>query len=112
MTTATGVAAGALAFEGIESLMHGFGGGHQGGGYGFDSGVGAPREEIVNNYYGDSEPREQHHAADLGSDVEDRRNDFADTGNNNENYADDSTSNFGTDDFNDDSSSNNDDSSL
>src|ERR1700743_3296940 len=35
-TTAAGVAAGALAFEGIESLMHGFGheGGYGGGGFG------------------------------------------------------------------------------
>jgi hypothetical protein len=55
-TTAAGVAAGALAFEGVESLLHmghggfgggGFGGDYMGGGYG-----GAPTEEIVNNYYG------------------------------------------------------------
>jgi hypothetical protein len=56
MQTATGVAAGALAFEGIEGLMHGFGhaagyGADFGGGYG-----GGPREEIVNNYYGDARP--------------------------------------------------------
>jgi hypothetical protein len=56
-TTAAGVAAGALAFEGVESLMHGFGqhagfGGGGFGGFGGDSfGGGAPREEIVNNYY-------------------------------------------------------------
>jgi hypothetical protein len=57
-TTAAGVAAGALAFEGIESLMHGghgggfFGGGPEYGGYGM--GGGAPVEEtVVNNYYGD-----------------------------------------------------------
>jgi len=55
-TTAAGVAAGALAFEGIESLMHGFGhsggwGGGWGGG-GFSSG--APVEEtVINNYYDD-----------------------------------------------------------
>jgi hypothetical protein len=54
-TTAAGVAAGALAFEGVESMLHGggmFGGGYGGGfgGGGFD----APREEIVNNYYGDA----------------------------------------------------------
>ncbi len=58
MQTATGVAAGALAFEGIESLMHGFGN-HAGYGSGlgdFDGGggVGQPREEVINNYYGDS----------------------------------------------------------
>jgi len=56
MQTAAGVAAGALAFEGVESLMHGFGheagyGGGQGLG-GFDSGQ-RPTEEVVNNYYGD-----------------------------------------------------------
>ena len=47
--TAAGVAAGALAFEGVESLMHGFGGSGMGGGFG----GGAPREEVINNYYGD-----------------------------------------------------------
>jgi hypothetical protein len=53
-TTAAGVAAGALAFEGIESLMHGHGGGW-GGGYG--SGFGGPpveEETVINNYYDDS----------------------------------------------------------
>jgi uncharacterized protein len=51
-TTAAGVAAGALAFEGIESLMH-HGGGGFGGGYG--SGFGAPpvEETVINNYYDD-----------------------------------------------------------
>ena len=48
-TTAAGVAAGALAFEGIESLIHGFG--HGEGGFG----SGAPRveETVINNYYDD-----------------------------------------------------------
>ena len=48
-TTAAGVAAGALAFEGIESLMHGFG--HGEGSFG----SGAPRveETVINNYYDD-----------------------------------------------------------
>lgn len=59
-TTAAGVAAGALAFEGIESLMHGFehgGGGWGAGGYG--SGFGAPpvEETVINNYY--DEPRDE-----------------------------------------------------
>jgi len=46
-TTAAGVAGGMLAFEGIESLLHGgFGGGY--GGFG-----GAPQETIINNYYDD-----------------------------------------------------------
>lgn len=56
LQTAAGVAAGALAFQGVESLMHGFGheagyGGGQGLG-GFDGGQ-RPTEEVVNNYYGD-----------------------------------------------------------
>jgi uncharacterized protein len=53
-TTAAGVAAGALAFEGIESLMHG-GFGHGGFGEpGYMGYGGAPVEEtIVNNYYDD-----------------------------------------------------------
>ena len=66
MQTASGVAAGALAFQGIESLMHGFG--HATGygdspgffGAGSSLGGGAPREEIVNNYYGDSTSGEHH----------------------------------------------------
>ena len=61
MQTAAGVAAGALAFQGIENLMHGFG--HSG--YGYDD-----RPEIINNYYGENEGHE--HAA-LSSDIEDRR---------------------------------------
>jgi hypothetical protein len=55
MQTAAGVAAGALAFQGVESLMHGFG---HAAGYGQDfGGFGGegqrPVEEVVNNYYGD-----------------------------------------------------------
>jgi hypothetical protein len=48
------VAAGALAFEGVESLMHGFG--HSagfGGGEFLGGGGGAPEEIITNNYYDD-----------------------------------------------------------
>lgn len=56
-TTAAGVAAGALAFEGIESLIHGgereFGGGGFGGGYGERPVV----EETVINNYGDDGDR-------------------------------------------------------
>lgn len=64
MQTAAGVAAGSLAFEGIESLLHG-GFGHPGfgGGYGgFGGGLGGERpvEEVVNNYYGDSPEQERH----------------------------------------------------
>ncbi len=53
-TTAAGVAAGALAFEGVESLMHGFG--HSagfGGGEFLGGSGGAPEEIITNNYYDD-----------------------------------------------------------
>lgn len=47
LQTATGVAAGALVFEGMEDLFHGFGG-HEGHGLGNMGG-----ETVVNNYYGD-----------------------------------------------------------
>jgi hypothetical protein len=56
-TTAAGVAAGALAFEGVESLLHGFG--HSGpefGGGGFGGGGFGERpveETVINNYYDD-----------------------------------------------------------
>jgi hypothetical protein len=52
-TTAAGVAAGALAFEGVESLLHGFGhSGGFGGGEGlFGGGGSAPGETVINNYY-------------------------------------------------------------
>lgn len=54
-TTAAGVAAGALAFEGIESLFHrGFGGGYGFGGFGSPMGFGGgmPVEEtVINNTY-------------------------------------------------------------
>lgn len=66
-TTAAGVAAGALAFEGVESMLHGFGhGGMMGGGMGyggFGMGGGMPVEEnVVNNYY-DTPPSgiDEHH---------------------------------------------------
>lgn len=106
MQTAAGVAAGALAFEGVESLMHGFG---NAAGYGSENlggfGGGQPREEVINNYYGESGNRDSGRdvagnsdfdsAADnngsLSPDLEDRRdapsadqddsNSFADDGN-------------------------------
>lgn len=77
-TTAAGVAAGALAFEGIESLIHGFG--HQGGmggmgAAGMGSGfLGQPGgETIVNNYYDSPRDRgDADRADDLGpADVDD-----------------------------------------
>jgi hypothetical protein len=63
MQTAAGVAAGALAFEGVESILHGFGHGGYGpgfgtAGFGMGPGMGVgggferPVEEtVVNNYY-------------------------------------------------------------
>jgi hypothetical protein len=57
MQTAAGVAAGALAFEGVESILHGFGhgggfGGSGFGGMGMGGGFERPVEEtVVNNYY-------------------------------------------------------------
>jgi hypothetical protein len=102
LQTAGGVAAGALAFEGIESLMHGFGehAGY-GGGSGFGNfggmGGGQPREEIVNNYYGDAPNREG------GSrDMEDRRDDFGGSGND-DTYVDDNSDNSGAGDYGDNS---------
>jgi hypothetical protein len=51
MQTAAGVAAGALAFEGIESMLHGFGhGGYGWGGPGL-GGFGERPVEVINNYY-------------------------------------------------------------
>ena len=112
MRTAAGVAAGALAFQGIESLMHGFGGG---GGFGGSQGLGGfggqPREEITNNYYGD---QGANNPGGQSSDIEDRRDDssrdnFSDSSNSlpddssmTDTSADDSASNFddsGSSDF-------------
>jgi hypothetical protein len=60
-STAAGVAAGALAFEGVESLLHGFGhtAGFGGGGFlgGAGMPMGAPMEEtVINNYYDTQNP--------------------------------------------------------
>jgi hypothetical protein len=71
--TATGVAAGALAFEGIESLFghHGGFGGNSFGGGEFLGG-GGPSETIVNNYY--DEPRGGEDSDRFASDT--RQDDF------------------------------------
>ncbi len=116
MTTAAGVAAGALAFEGIESLMHGFG--HATGyGSGFGNFGESERPEIVNNYYGDAASE---HSGHLSPDIEDRRGESAFSQAIDNNDHGDSlmqTDNFNTDDTNsfaDDSSNfedNSDDSS-
>ena len=74
--TAAGVAAGALAFQGIESLMHGFG--HSAG---YGSGIGgfadtSRPEEVINNYYGDDSPREHGEGSEhLSHDTEDHGDD-------------------------------------
>jgi len=110
--TAAGVAAGALLFEGVESMFGGHGGGY-GGGYGHEGGT-----TIINNY--EDRPAPEHHgAADtdssfynpshdasrdltgdvnadtashqaLSSDIEDRRG-FADTAGNDASSDDTST---------------------
>lgn len=76
MQTAAGVAAGALAFEGVESVLHGLGGlAHPGfgwGGLGVGGGFDRPVEETVinNNYYDDpAEHGERHYqqSADHGT---------------------------------------------
>jgi uncharacterized protein len=67
-TTAAGVAAGALAFQGIESLMHGFGHAAGFGGYG-GSGLGdfggRPEETVINNYYDSPVPGQDGRSADI-----------------------------------------------
>lgn len=82
--TAAGVAAGALAFEGIRSLFShpgygmenaGFGG--FGGGYGFGGGGGPVDETIVNNYY-DNSGGGGNDAGNL--DLQDNRDNFSDAG--------------------------------
>jgi hypothetical protein len=85
MQTAAGVAAGALVFEGVESLLHpyghgggwGWGGGPGfGGGPAFGGGYERPVEETVinNNYY--DQPGQvggaEHHMADSGTGLNDQ----------------------------------------
>ncbi len=105
MQTATGVAAGALAFEGVESLMHGFGehAGYGSGLGGTGGGIGQPREEVVNNYYGDGSSGDRGGLADRlaangdqpSSDIEDRRDqtDFANTASSDDQSFDDGSNN-------------------
>ena len=70
-TTAAGVAAGALAFQGIESLMHGFGhaAGFGGSGGGLGSGLGdfggRPEETVINNYYDSTAPGQGDKSAEI-----------------------------------------------
>ena len=100
--TAAGVAAGALAFQGVESLLHGFGNNMVGGGAGlggFGTGNEAPREEIINNYYGgDGNDRDTGDRDTQGFDNDNNPGDniFTDSNNSDDSstFADDS----GTDD--------------
>jgi len=102
-TTAAGVAAGALAFEGVESLMHGFG--HEagfGGGSFLGGSGGVPEETVINNYYDDS---------DRGG-LEDRGRDLQASGDNFQpTLDDDDLGNANIDDTSDDNSSYDDSSS-
>ena len=92
-TTAAGVAAGALAFQGVESLMHGFGGsGGFGGGEGLFGGGARPEETVINNYYDDpGRGREGAENTDLGygdaGNLQQASDDLRDDGN----YQDDSS---------------------
>jgi hypothetical protein len=64
MQTAAGVAAGALAFEGVESILHGMGGFGMGPGM-MGGGFERPVEEtVVNNYY--DQPGGQEHRVEQG----------------------------------------------
>jgi uncharacterized protein len=75
MQTAAGVAAGALAFEGVESILHGFGGGSGWAGPvmgGF--GTGERPVEVINNYYdepGSGGEHHEHHLADQAGQLND-----------------------------------------
>jgi uncharacterized protein len=64
-TTGAGVAAGALAFQGIESLMHGFGHAAGFGGSGLGDFGSRPEETIVNNYYDSSTPGQEDRSAGI-----------------------------------------------
>jgi hypothetical protein len=67
LQTAAGVAAGALAFEGVESILHGFGhGGYGWGGPGiggFGMGERPVEETVINNYYDEPGRGAEHHDA-------------------------------------------------
>lgn len=86
MQTAAGVAAGALAFEGVESILHGgfghegFGMGGPGYGMGGFGGGERPVEETVinNNYYDDPGRGAEHGLQDQGSGYNPRDNDSND----------------------------------
>ena len=88
LQTAAGVAIGSMAFESMESLFHGFGGGPYGYGH--------PSESIVNNYYDDAGQHEhhgddssfynpEHDASRQQLTDQSSSQDFADIGNNSDN---------------------------
>ncbi len=103
-TTAAGVAAGALAFEGIESLMHGFGreagfGGYGGGlGSGLGDFGGRPEETVINNYYDSAGP--EHDGGNAGAANADIQQ-FAHEGDSNLNTQQDLASDVNVDDNSD-----------
>ena len=79
LQTAAGVAAGALAFEGVESILHGFGhGGYGWGGPGYmGGGFGERPVEVINNYY-DEPGRGAEHGEHRAADASGQQ--FGDTG--------------------------------
>jgi len=109
LQTAAGVAAGELAFESMESLFHGFGGGPYGYGH--------PGETVVNNYYDDAahdqhvddsnfyNPADDASRQDLSSTSDNSGNDIGGFGNDTSDFVD----NSGFDDSGFDDSSNSDD---
>jgi hypothetical protein len=102
--TAAGVAAGALAFEGIRSLFShpGFGAGGFGPGQAGFMGGGMPGEEtVINNYY-DSPAADGHHAERLDDTLDDRNDDSDDnTQTQDADYDDSSDDSSGSDDSSD-----------
>ncbi len=124
LQTAAGVAAGALAFQGVESLMHGFGHaagyGQEFGGIGGVAGEYQHPEDVVNNYYGDND-RGDGGGRDVSADErslgaqEDRdfgRNDNADTKNDRDSLYDSGDNSASIDDASLDSDTSSDDSSF
>lgn len=110
LQTAAGVAAGEMAFQGIEDLLHG----GRGGGFGGFTGAfgGGQPTEVINNYYDDSgSGRDQGGFGDrlaaadnsgggLSPDIDDRRNDGADFSGASGSGTDDAQSGFDQDDSN------------
>jgi hypothetical protein len=101
-TTAAGIAAGALAFEGIRSMfggvehLFGFGNQPRFGGSGFLGGGGGPVEEtVVNNYYDQPGGRDSSAADNLGPDDNVQYDDtnVSDPSDDSSNTGDDSSSN-------------------